>query len=314
MKSVKVPSPKIPANLKAYHETFGHRQSPEASRAYSLSQLDLIAKEALTKGEPIAEWRDRHKTRLGNVNDQMYKNLKWKSKYEELAWTKSMSETLVTYLHLFGHGPDDLSYKRLTTRQIDRLASDSLKTGFPVEAWKKSCPFPLDHSGKYFKLHGVEHSPMSRLHRIQVLLTEFLPFRRHYAPLHLLLINEIHSIHIRVIFSYESDVAKSNNEPYRAIYFVEGKMFGESGNFRLYDHNPFFDITGRYLIETDTFHPTAVRRHIMKNVACTKQKLPYLSFYQRIDHFTDGNIHSTETQYFQLNFMDWEPYEPNYNS
>lgn len=314
MNRVQVKRIPTPPNLKAYQEKFGHRQSPEASRAYSLSQLDLIAKEALKKGKPITAWRDRHKTRLGNVNDQMYKNLKWKSKYEELAWTKSMSETLTAYLHLFGHGPDELSYKRLTTRQIDRLASDSLKTGFPVQAWKKSCPFPLDHSGKYFNLFGVEHSPMSRLHRIQVLLTEFLPFRRHYAPLHLLLINEIHSIHITEIFNYESDTAKSNNEPYRAIYFVAGNMFGEYGQFRIYDHNPFFDITNRYLIETDTFHPTAVKRHIMKNVAYTKQKLPYLSFYKRVEHFIDGERNSTESQHFKLNFMDWEPYEPNYNS
>jgi hypothetical protein len=33
-----------PPNLKAYQERFGHRQSPEASRAYSRSQLDEMAK------------------------------------------------------------------------------------------------------------------------------------------------------------------------------------------------------------------------------------------------------------------------------
>ena len=64
-----------PPNLKAYQERFGHRQSPEASRAYSRSQLDEMAKAALEANEPIPQWRDRPKTKLDNVNDKQYKNL-----------------------------------------------------------------------------------------------------------------------------------------------------------------------------------------------------------------------------------------------
>ena len=64
-----------PPNLKAYQERFGHRQSPEASRAYSRSQLDEMAKAALEANEPIAQWRDRSKTKLDNVNDKQYENL-----------------------------------------------------------------------------------------------------------------------------------------------------------------------------------------------------------------------------------------------
>ena len=64
-----------PPNLKAYQERFGHRQSPEASRAYSRSQLDEMAKAALEANEPIAQWRDRSKTKLDNVNDKQYTNL-----------------------------------------------------------------------------------------------------------------------------------------------------------------------------------------------------------------------------------------------
>ena len=76
MKSIQVPAPQTPPNLKAYQEKFGHRQSPEASRAYSLTQLDALAKMALEENQPIREWRDRSKRQLGNVNDQMYKNLR----------------------------------------------------------------------------------------------------------------------------------------------------------------------------------------------------------------------------------------------
>ena len=75
MNRVQVKRIPTPPNLKAYQEKFGHRQSPEASRSYSLNQLDQMAKQALERGAPIPQWRDRSKKRLGNVNDQKYKNL-----------------------------------------------------------------------------------------------------------------------------------------------------------------------------------------------------------------------------------------------
>ena len=300
----------MPPNLKAYQERFGHSQSPEASRSYSLNQLDQMAKEAIERGVPIPAWRDRHKTRLGNSNDQRYKSLAWESKYEELAWNKSMSETLETYLHLFGHGPDEGSYKRLTSRQINRLALNSLKTGFPVKSWKKVQPFPLAYRSRYFHLVGVEKAPNSRLHKAQVLLTELLPYRRYYAPLHLLINDDISSLHIRYFFHYESRSARQENEPCRAYYTVSGKKFGEQWvEYRVYDHLPFFNFTDKYCIEADTFHPMAVQKHLMSNVVRTKQKYPHLNQYQEVYHFVNGKRVS-EIQLLRLDFMEWEPYEP----
>ena len=75
MKKRVVPSKPTPLNLKAYEDKFGHRQSPEASRAHPLAILDQMAKEALESGEPIPQWRDRYKRKLDNVNDQRYKSL-----------------------------------------------------------------------------------------------------------------------------------------------------------------------------------------------------------------------------------------------
>ena len=75
MKKVVIKRVPTPPNLKAYQERFGHRQSPEASRAYSRGQLDEMAKAALEANKPIAQWRDRSKTQLDNVNDKHYTNL-----------------------------------------------------------------------------------------------------------------------------------------------------------------------------------------------------------------------------------------------
>jgi len=308
MKIREVPEIPTPPNLKAYEEKFGHRQSPEASRAHPRAVLDQMAKEALEKGEPIPQWRDRHKRRLGNVNDQIYKSLKWESEYEELAWHKSMSETLKTYLHLFGHAPDNESYQKLTIKQINRLAKNSLKTGFPVKIWKKLSPYPLSLVGsKYFGLTKDQYSEMPWYRKIQNLLTEFLPYRRHYVPIHVLLDNTYSSILIHLMLFYES---KQANSPYRATYFVEGEIATEYGYHRVYSHAPFIGFADRYLLETDSFHPTEVRRHIMKNVSKTKQRFPSLGIKQHVHHFIDGNSNGT-MQFFRLNFMDWESYDLN---
>jgi hypothetical protein len=72
IKEVRSP-PKLP-NLEKYKEVFGHRQSPEATRAHSPKKLDEMAKASLETGKPITQWRDRHKMRIGNSNDQRYEN------------------------------------------------------------------------------------------------------------------------------------------------------------------------------------------------------------------------------------------------
>ena len=76
MNKVQIKRVPTPPNLKAYQEKFGHRHSPEAARAYSRTQLDEMAKKALEANEPIAQWRDRSKMKLDNVNDQQYENPK----------------------------------------------------------------------------------------------------------------------------------------------------------------------------------------------------------------------------------------------
>ena len=313
MKTREVPDMPTPPNLKAYEEKFGHRQSPEASRAHPRAVLDQMAKEALEKGEPIPQWRDRHKTRLGNVNDQRYKNLKWESEYEELAWHKSMSETLKTYLHLFGHAPDNESYQKLTIKQINRLAKNSLKTGFPVKRWKESSPYELSIVGsKYFGLTKDQYSEMPWYRKIQNLLTEFLPYRRHYVPIHVLLDNTYSSVLINLMLFYESKQAKKDSNPYRANYFVRGFKSSKYEYYSVSDYHPFFSCADRYLIETDSFHPYKVQRHIMKNVSKTKQRFPSLNFNQQTHHFIDGEEHcSSWIQFFRLNFMNWEEYDPN---
>ena len=68
--------PKTPPNLKAFQEKFGHRQSPDSSRTFSLTQLDAIAKQAVAANQPIPERRDLGKMEQGNANDAMYKSIR----------------------------------------------------------------------------------------------------------------------------------------------------------------------------------------------------------------------------------------------
>ena len=59
-------------NVLRYKETFGHLPSIEAMKHLTPVNLDSIAKQALDKGEPIPEWRDRATTKTGAMLDELY--------------------------------------------------------------------------------------------------------------------------------------------------------------------------------------------------------------------------------------------------
>ena len=59
-------------NLQKYVDTFGHDASIEAQKFLTTEEIEREAAKALLKGEPIPEWRDRHKTRTGTSLDILY--------------------------------------------------------------------------------------------------------------------------------------------------------------------------------------------------------------------------------------------------
>ena len=59
-------------NVKEYLDRFAHLPSIEASKFLTPQQIDDLAREALEKGEPIAEWRDRHLLKTGTILDKLY--------------------------------------------------------------------------------------------------------------------------------------------------------------------------------------------------------------------------------------------------
>jgi hypothetical protein len=60
--------------LQEYKLTFGHEPSIEAEKYLTQEELDSLAREALDKGSPIPEWRDRFKTKTGSTLDLLYRN------------------------------------------------------------------------------------------------------------------------------------------------------------------------------------------------------------------------------------------------
>ena len=307
MKSRVVPSPKKPPNLIAYEKRFGHRPSPEARRSYTLNQLDQIAKEALSKGEPIPQWRDRSKTRVGNVNDQMYKNLEFKSKFEEVTYNESLSKTLEKYLHLFGHIPDENALKNLSKKELDKLARNALKTGFPVESWKKSNPFPLSYiGGMYFSIDGgysVSNFPW--YHKPIKLFIEVLPQKFKYRKLKFLIDEDFIDIRVNHFIHHRSEKFIKEGKPYKAYYHVEGKVW--SGKlYQIYKHRPLFKTTDNFLLESDYYNPKNVNAHLMSNISGVKQYYPTLEvLYNKYEFSDDSN--SAIPKPYHLSFMDWEP-------
>ena len=62
------PSPAV----QAYSQMFGHEPAVEAEKYLTPMELDRQAQEAVDKGEPIPEWRDRATTKTGTLLDQLY--------------------------------------------------------------------------------------------------------------------------------------------------------------------------------------------------------------------------------------------------
>lgn len=62
----------ISPKVREYLDQFGHLPSIEAAKFLTPDQIDSLAKEALEKGEPIAEWRDRPNQKTGTLLDDLY--------------------------------------------------------------------------------------------------------------------------------------------------------------------------------------------------------------------------------------------------
>jgi hypothetical protein len=58
--------------VKAYAEKFGHFPAVEAYKFLSMEELEDQAERAIEKGEPIAYWRDRSRSRTGSSLDGFY--------------------------------------------------------------------------------------------------------------------------------------------------------------------------------------------------------------------------------------------------
>ena len=60
-------------SVQAYLDLFGHEPAAEAEKYLTPMELDRQAQEAVDKGEPIPEWRDRATTKTGTLLDNLYK-------------------------------------------------------------------------------------------------------------------------------------------------------------------------------------------------------------------------------------------------
>ena len=58
--------------VQAYAEKFGHLPAIEAYKFLSMEELEDQAARAIEKGEPIADWRDRSRSRTGSSLDGFY--------------------------------------------------------------------------------------------------------------------------------------------------------------------------------------------------------------------------------------------------
>ena len=59
-------------SVQAYLDLFGHEPAAEAEKYLTPMELDRQAQEAVDKGEPIPEWRDRATTKTGTLLDELY--------------------------------------------------------------------------------------------------------------------------------------------------------------------------------------------------------------------------------------------------
>ena len=59
-------------SVQAYLDLFGHEPAAEAEKYLTPVELERQAEEAVDKGEPIPEWRDRPKMKMGTLLDKLY--------------------------------------------------------------------------------------------------------------------------------------------------------------------------------------------------------------------------------------------------
>ena len=72
MAKVRLEMTELSPSVQAYSDLFGHEPAAEAEKFLSPMELDRQAQEAVDKGEPIPEWRDRATTETGTLLDKLY--------------------------------------------------------------------------------------------------------------------------------------------------------------------------------------------------------------------------------------------------
>ena len=72
MKTVKIAPPSLGPSVKAYKKLYGHGPSAEDMKWRSEAEREVMAAEALERGEPIDRWKSRSSERFGVVTDGWY--------------------------------------------------------------------------------------------------------------------------------------------------------------------------------------------------------------------------------------------------
>ena len=72
MKTVKIAPPVFGSRVNAYKKLFGHGPSAEDMKWRSEAEREVMAAEALERGEPIDRWKSRSSERYGVVTDGWY--------------------------------------------------------------------------------------------------------------------------------------------------------------------------------------------------------------------------------------------------
>ena len=73
MAKVRLEIADLSPSVQAYLDLFGHEPAAEVEKYLTPIELDRQAQEAVDKGEPIPEWRDRAKTKTGTLLDELYR-------------------------------------------------------------------------------------------------------------------------------------------------------------------------------------------------------------------------------------------------
>ena len=73
MANVRLEMAELSPSVQAYLDLFGHEPAAEAEKYLTPMELDRQAQEAVDKGKPVSEWRDRATTKTGTLLDNLYK-------------------------------------------------------------------------------------------------------------------------------------------------------------------------------------------------------------------------------------------------